>query len=477
MTIVRMPPSPTGHLHLGTARTALFNYLFAKNKEGQIIFRWEDTDRERSSAEFETEILEGLKWLGMDFEKESHLFCRQTENEAVHKEWLAKLWEQGKVFPCFVTPEEIEAQRHEAQKNKTNFVFWSPFRDESREVLEAKMKTGEKYVWRIKAPRDTQIAFDDLIRGPIEVSSETLGDFVVARADGSVLYLLANVVDDWTQGVTHIFRGEDHISNTPKQVMIYDALGADKPAFGHIPLVLDSKKRKLSKRNVEPGVCVLIKDFQAAGFVPEAVVNGLALTGWNPKSTEEVFSLEKLIEVFDIKHVNKSAAQYNFDKMIWLNTHWVRNMDVSTLIGHVNELNGTSYGAEHKKAFEVARLKARDLNEVEAQLEYLLSDPGLDASLLQNEKMKIDEEMLSRVLPEIKTMLEGIEESDWNPEYIRERCVESIAKLEIKNGQFLNPFRVALSNQSVSAGPFDIAVVIGKEETLNRIKRAVNLFL
>lgn len=438
-----------------------------------MIFRWEDTDRERSSAEFETEILEGLKWLGMDFQKESHLFCRQTDNEAVHKEWLQKLWDMGKVFPCFVTPQEIDAQRHEAQKNKTNFVFWSPFRDESREELETKMKSGDKYVWRIKTPRDTQIEFDDLIRGPIDVSSQTIGDFVVARADGSVLYLLANVVDDWTQGVTHIFRGEDHISNTPKQVIIYDALGAKKPAFGHIPLVLDSKKRKLSKRNVEPGVCVLIKDFQEAGFVPEAVVNGLALTGWNPKSTEEVFGLEKLCEVFDIAHVNKSAAQYNFDKMIWLNTHWVRNMDILKLIDHFNEQKGTSYTDKHAQAFDVARLKARDLNQVEEQLTYLLTDPGLDPELLRSEKMKIDDEMLSRVLPEIKTMLEGISESDWNPEYIRERCIESIAKLEVKNGQFLNPFRVALSNQAVSAGPFEISQVIGKPETLKRIDRAI----
>lgn len=473
MVIVRMPPSPTGHLHLGTARTALFNYLFAHHHNGKIIFRWEDTDRERSSTEFEKEILEGLKWLGMDFEKESFLFTRQTENETVHKQWLEKLWQQGKVFPCFVTPEEIEAQRQEAQKNKTNFVFWSSFRDLNRLEAEEKMKSGEKFVWRIKATKDQEVSFQDLIRGDIKVSTQTIGDFVVARSDGSVLYLLANVIDDWTQGVTHIFRGEDHISNTPKQVMIYEALGADKPAFGHIPLVLDSKKRKLSKRNVEPGVCVLIKDFQEAGFVPEAVVNGLALTGWNPKSTEEIFSLDQLRAVFEIKNINKSAAQYNFDKMQWLNTHWVRTMDVKTLIQHFNALKGTEYSQDQIKAFEVARLKARDLHEVQTQLGYLLSDPGLDREKLLNEKMNIDEEMLGRVLPEIQTMLEGIADSDWNAEYIREQCVKSIEKLSVKNGQFLNPFRVALSNQPISSGPFEICEAIGKEEALRRIKRAV----
>jgi glutamyl-tRNA synthetase len=467
--IVRMPPSPTGGLHLGTARTALFNYLFAKNAGGKIIFRWEDTDKERSKKEFETEILDGLAWLGMDFEKESSHFFRQSENREVHTRWLEKLWEMEKVFPCFVTPAEIEAQRNEATKQKTNFVFWSPFRNEKKEVLEEKMKSGEKFVWRLRTPKDQDVQFTDLIRGDISVSTNTLGDFVVARGDGSVLYMLANVVDDWTQGVTHVLRGEDHISNTPKQILLYQSLGANLPQFGHIPLVLDAQKRKLSKRNVDPDTCVLIKDFQEKGFLPEAVVNGLVLLGWNPKSTEEVFSFDQLVDAFDLGNVNPGAAQYNFEKMKWFNTHWVRTMDLKILAKRFTEFSGETCD---EKVLEVAREKSRDLHDIKAQLEYLIADPDIDTTLLLSEKMNIDQDMVQKVLPAIGEMLGGVCEDEFNREKLREVSTEKIAELEVKNGQFLSPFRIALSNRPVSVGPFEIAEIIGKAETLRRIERA-----
>jgi glutamyl-tRNA synthetase len=467
--VVRMPPSPTGGLHLGTARTALFNYLFAKHHGGKIIFRWEDTDKERSKKEFETEILEGLKWLGMDFETQSDHFFRQTENIKTHKEWLLKLWEAEKIFPCFVTPEEIAHMRTEATKQKTNFVFWSPFREESREILDEKMKSGESFVWRLRVPRDKDVRFKDLIRGDISVNTNTLGDFVIARSDNSVLYLLANVVDDWTQGVTHVLRGEDHISNTPKQILLYKALGADIPQFGHIPLVLDAQKRKLSKRNVDPDTCVLIKDFQEKGFLPEAVVNGLVLLGWNPKSTDEVFSFEKLIKIFALENVNPGAAQYNFEKMKWFNTHWIRTIELSKLNEHFKGFSGQDC---EKRILEVAREKSRDLHDIVAQLEYLTQDPDITRELLLSEKMNIDQAMAQRVLKEIQNMLETLNENEWNREKLRELSTEKITELCLKNGQFLSPFRIALSNRPVSVGPFEIAEILGKNETLRRIKRA-----
>lgn len=473
MVIVRMPPSPTGSLHLGTARTALFNYLFAKNKNGKIIFRWEDTDQERSKAEFETEILEGLTWLGMDFEKESFLFCRQSENASLHKEWLLKLWDMEKVFPCFVTPKELDELRETAQKEKQNFVFWSPDRDTPRDVLIQKMESGLPYVWRLRSPRNEEVSFDDLIRGSISVSSETLGDFVVARSDGSVLYLLANVLDDWTQGVTHIFRGEDHISNTPKQVLLYKSLDVAPPAFGHIPLVLDHQKRKLSKRNVLPGVCVLIRDFQEAGFVPEAVVNGLALTGWNPKSTEEVFSLEELVSVFDVSHINGSAAQYNFEKMEWLNTHWIRNMEVSALKHHLSVFTGETYDDTFDAILHVARQKSRTLQDVQQQVSYFVSDPGIDPEHMFHEKMGINASLIQKVFPVLIDSLLLVSEEHWNEDSLRDASVSVIQSLGLKNGQVLHPFRVALSNQAVSVGPFEIASLLGKQETLHRLDRAL----
>ncbi len=471
--IVRMPPSPTGKLHLGTARTALFNYLFAKNHNGKIIFRWEDTDLERSKKEFETEILDGLKWLGMDFIAESSQLFRQSENAKLHREWLEKLWQENKIFPCFVTPEEIEGLRTKATKDHTNFVFWSPFRDKKREELEGKIKSGEKFVWRIRAPKNEEIIFEDLIRGQVSVNSDTIGDFVVARSDGSVLYLLANVLDDWTQKVTHVLRGEDHISNTPKQIILYKALGAVKPFFGHIPLVLDNQKRKLSKRNTDPDTCVLIADFIAKGFVPEAVINGLALLGWNPKSTEEIFSLADLVKVFDLQNVNPGAAQYNFEKMKWFNTYWIRNLPIEKLITHFNEFSGEKFDPKKDAImFGFIREKIRSLEEISVHLEYLTNDPGTDPQKLISEKMKIDIPLAKSVLTEIATMLQKLDEASWNIETMREISTKKIEELGVKNGQFLSPFRIALSNREVSVGPFEIAKILGKKETLKRIKRA-----
>lgn len=470
--VVRMPPSPTGSLHLGTARTALFNFLFAAHYKGKIIFRWEDTDRERSRAEFETEILEGLAWLEMDFKKESEQIYRQTENESLHHEWLEKLWKEGKIFPCFTTPEEIETQRKKAESEKKNFVFWSPYRDETKESLEKKMKAGEPFVWRLRVPKEETIVFGDLIRGKISVQAETLGDFVVARSDGSVLYLLANVLDDWTQGVTHVIRGEDHISNTPKQILLYQALGVEEPYFAHIPLVLDAQRRKLSKRNADPNMCVLIKDFQAAGFVPEAVVNGLALLGWNPKTEQEIFSLEELEQCFDLQNVNPGAAQYNFEKMQWFNAQWIRDMDIGALRKRYNAFGAKKLEESQEKMLMLAREKSRNLKEIESHLEYMMDDPGIDPTLLVHEKMKIDATMAKKMLREVETMLKNIPPAQWNETFIQNESFRCIEALGVKNGPFLNSFRVALSNRSVSVGPFGIAAVLGKEETIRRIERA-----
>ncbi|MCF7846479.1 MAG: glutamate--tRNA ligase [Candidatus Gracilibacteria bacterium] len=465
--VVRMPPSPTGHLHLGTARAALFNWLFARHHSGKIIFRWEDTDRERSKPEFEREILDGLKWLGMDFEQESEIF-RQTENAELHRQKLAKLWEEEKVFPCFTPAEELEEQRKKAATDKTNFVFWSPWRELDKKTAEEKMKT-EKFVWRLRTPRDRWIVWKDLVRKKVSVNTDTIGDFAVARADGSVLYFLANAIDDATQNITHVLRGEDHISNTPKQMLLYEALGESEPTFGHIPLVLDQQKRKLSKRNVEPGVCVLVKDFQTAGFLPEGVVNGLVFLGWNPKTTEEIFSMEALVEKFEITKVNPGAAQYDFGKMLWFNSQWMRRVDVKKLQQYFADFSGKSVPVE---ALEIAREKAKTLVELEDELKYLLDDPGWDASLLMHEKMGLTIEDGQKMLAEILPLLKEISESEWTAEKLHEVSVKKIEALGIKNGPFMWPFRVALSNRKGSAGPFEIASVIGKEETLRRVERA-----
>jgi glutamyl-tRNA synthetase len=461
-----MPPSPTGHLHLGTARAALFNWLFTEKNHGEIIFRWEDTDIERSKEEFETEILDGLAWLGMNF-REKKMY-RQTECKEVHAEYLKKLWDEGKVFPCFTTPEELEKLRNEAAARKEGFVFWSPFRDLEKGEAEARMKT-DRFVWRLKVEKNKWVVFKDLIRKKVSVNTDTLGDFAIARANGSVLYYLANVLDDWLQGVTHVLRGEDHISNTPKQILIYEALGAPMPTFGHIPLVLDSSKKKLSKRNVLPGVCVLISDFQEAGFIPEGVVNGLVFLGWNPKTTEEIFSLKDLEERFDISQVNGAAAQYDFKKMIWFNAQWMRKIEIEKLQNYYADFCGETVGLT---MLAVAREKAQTLVELKDELSYLVSDPGIEKEIIGNEKWALSVTSAQETLKKINEMLEKIDENKWTRENIEAVSVAKITELRMKNGEFLWPFRTALANRKGSAGPFDIAAVIGKSESLKRVKRA-----
>lgn len=484
--IVRMPPSPTGQLHLGTARTGLFNYLFAKNQNGKIVFRWEDTDKARSKAEYEAEILSGLKWLGMDFQVESHLFVRQTDSLEKHTKRLLEMWDQDLIFPCFVTLDEIEAQRESAQKCKQNFVFWSPSREIPRAELEERMKS-ESFSWRIKTPKHQDMIFSDEIRGEVKTNTDTIGDFVVARSDGSVLYLLANVFDDDTEGITHVIRGEDHIANTPKQLVLWQALGIEPPNYAHIPLVLDHKKRKLSKRRVEPGVAVLIPDFQTQGFLPESVLNGLAFLGWNPKTTEEVFTKEELIDRFDLKQVNKASAQYDFEKMQWYNQQWNLRLSLSEIRERyvawlkVYDANTAKIynNLDHKTleaALEITRQKAKTFANFHDEMAYFFIPPEITNDLIFNEKMKVDRDLSQTVLKEIKNMLTNLKDSDFTPENLKAVAVEKIGELGLKNGQFLWPFRTSLSGREKSAGPFEIGAIIGKNEALNRIETALNTF-
>ncbi len=473
--IVRMPPSPTGKLHLGTARTVLFNYVFAKSHNGAIVFRWEDTDIERSNKAFEAEILEGLSWLGMRFPEEASIMVHQTDSLSEHKGRLEKLWEEGKVFPCFVTPEEIDQMREKAHKERTNFVFWSPYRDWDRAQLEAEMMTGKPYAWRFKTPQDRLIEWEDMVRGGVQINSKVLGDYVVARNNGTILYILANVFDDQAQSISHVIRGEDHITNTPKQLLLWEALGVNPPVYGHIPLVVDTEGKKLSKR---VGT-VLIADFRAQGYLPEAVLNGLAFLGWNPKTTEEIFSLSELIEVFKVEHINPAASKYDEAKIAWYNQKWAMRLDIEILYNRFLEWS-EAYDPEPlktcmedatkcQKILEIVREKSPKFSDYWDNMAYFYEAPEVNEDLLEHEKMKVDKALSKSVLSEIATLLQNMDEVDLNRENLREICIERIQEMGLKNGQFLWPFRVALSGKDKSAGPFEMVEILGKEESLNRI--------
>jgi len=479
--IVRFPPSPTGKLHLGSARTALFNFLFAKKNGGEIIFRFENTDKIRSKKIFENEILENLKWLGLDFSAQK--IFRQSENLENHQKILQKLWDENKIFPCFLSTDEIQKMRESAAAAKKNFVFWSPFRDEKKINLQKKIDAGEKFVWRFRAPKNREIIFEDLIRGKIAVNSATIGDFAIGRDDGSVLYLAANVFDDAADKISHIIRGEDGISNTPRQILIFAALEKKIPIYAHIPLVLDKNGKKLSKRNTDPEICVLISDFRKMGFLPAAVLNGLAFLGWNPKTTDEIFSLENLEKIFELKNVNSAGAKYDFEKMKFFNKKWLEKMPLENLEKYFKNWCAEFWpekkiflAAENFKiAFCRAKKNAKILTDFFADFEYLCADPKIEKEKIFHEKFGIDKNSAPKILEKIAENLEKIPEKNFTEKIIFEKMCALISAENFKNGQIFHPFRAAISNRKKSAPPHEIAEILGKKETLHRIFRAAKL--
>lgn len=435
MVITRIPPSPTGHLHIGTARTALFNYLFAKNQGGEMIFRSEDTDKERSKTEYEEEIISGLKWLGIQWDNKD--IIRQSERSELYRTKL----------------EEIIATGHAYISNEPSKA------DPAKEVSVIRLKNPNK-----------DITFTDLVRGDITFNTTELGDIVIARSIDDALYHFTVVVDDEDAGVTHVIRGEDHISNTPRQILIQEALGYNRPQYAHIPLILAPDKSKMSKRHG----AVAISEYQKAGFLPEAIVNFLALMGWNPGTEQELFSLEELIEVFSLAQVQKSGAVFNQQKFVWFNRQYLEKLNDSDFTDYVTEL---PFFAE-VPADTFLRLKPtlRERVNTRAELaesvvvgeyQFLQDELTYDTNLLKWKK----DETVADALPRLRAITEILETADYNsPESIKSTIWSYVE--EIGKGEVLWPLRVALSGQEKSPDPFTLAYILGKSTTLSRIVAA-----
>ena len=319
MTVTRFAPSPTGFLHLGNARTAIFSYLFARHSGGKFILRVEDTDRERSTKEFEESIIDDLMWLGIDWDE----FYRQSERFAIYDEYARRLLEGGHAYRCFCTQEEIERERQEAQKRGIAYRYSGRCRHLTEEKVTELMKTGRSFVLRFRVPDGREITFRDLVKGHISINADDFGDFVIVRSDGTPTYNFVVVVDDALMGVTHVIRGEDHISNTPKQILIYEALGFKVPEFAHLPVILGEDRSKLSKRHGS----VSVKAYREEGFLSEALFNYLCLLGWTPpEDAGEILSKEDLIKLFTLSEINSSPAVFSRDKLLWMNGVYIREV-------------------------------------------------------------------------------------------------------------------------------------------------------
>ena len=414
--ITRFPPSPTGPFHVGNARTALFNYLFAKQNGGKILFRLEDTDKERSKKEYEEDIINGLKWLGIDLDFKN--VVRQSERAEVYKKYLQKMIDEGKAY----ISKETEGERES--------------------------------VIRFKNP-NKKIKFEDMIRGEIEFDTTELKDFVIAKSLDEPVYHLAVVADDFEMGVTHIIRGEDGISNTPRQILIQEAIGAPRPVYAHLPLVLAPDRSKLSKR--KHGEQVSLSYYRKLGYLPDAMVNFLAFLGWNPGTDKEVFSMEELIKEFDIKKIQKAGAIFNTKKLDWINSQYIKKMDTEKLI----ELCTPYLKKEKiKKIIGIQKERMNKLSDINKDIEYFFEQP-------EYEKEKLlwrEEKDLSKTKKHLEMILELMGD---------EKAIRDYAEKEGR-GNVLWPFRVALSGKDKSPDPFAISSALGKEETKNRIKYAIS---
>ncbi len=437
--VTRFAPSPTGPVHLGSARTALFNYLFTKQNGGKMILRIEDTDPVRSKVEYERDIIEGLDWLGI---KHDELY-RQSERLDIYKKYLKKMVGEGSAYLSKEEPKE-EGQRSE--------------------------------VIRFKNP-NIKIKFDDLIRGEIEFDTTELGDFVVARDMESPLYHLAVAVDDFEMGITHVIRGDDGISNTPRQILIQEAIGAPRPIYAHIPLILAPDKSKLSKRH---GV-VSVNKYKKEGYIPEAMLNFLALLGWSPQgregTNEEVFYLDELVKKFDIEKVQKSGAVFNIDKLNWINKQYVRNVPLDILGKLLFEFLPDDFKKEATDkpklwnnivALEVERIEK--FSDIKDSVGYFFQVPEYKKDIL-NWKNEKDINKTKSHLEYIVNILYDIKESDFNKEIIK-GLVWVYAEKEGR-GNVLWPYRVALSGKEKSPDPFTLSEVLGKEESIKRLKNAI----
>jgi len=451
--VTRFAPSPTGYLHIGGARTALFNWLFARHHGGQYLLRIEDTDRARSTKEAIDAILDGLDWLGISGDGEPHF---QSQFEKRHAEVAHELIERGAGYRCYLTQEELAARREKAQAERRPFRIDSEWRDRTD------WPQGEPYVVRIKTPNEGETAIDDLVQGRVTVANAELDDFVLLRSDGTPTYMLAVVVDDHDMGVTHIIRGDDHLNNAFRQLAIIRAMGWPVPTYAHIPLIHGQDGAKLSKRHGALGVDAYRDEL---GILPEALFNYLLRLGWG-HGDDEIISLSQAIEWFDIDHVGKSPSRFDLKKLENLNGHYMREADDARLASLISEKLGISYNQLPLLIRAMPELKARasDLNQLAEGAEFLFATRPL----------VVDERAAALLTVEARGHLALVHATlsaiaNWDHDLLDAAVREVAESNALKLGKLAQPLRAALTGTTTSPGIFDVLVFLGKDESLARI--------
>jgi len=440
--ITRFPPSPTGWFHIGNARTALFNYFYTKKVNGVLKFRLEDTDKERSKQEYADDIVSGLKWLGVNIDYTNPY--KQSEHGDTYKKYIELMLKND---TAYISKEEIKEEGQRA------------------EVIRLR-NSGRK------------IKYTDMMRGEIEVDTTELGDFIIAKSVTEPIYHLAVVVDDFEMGVTHIIRGEDGIYNTPRQILIQEAIGAPRPTYAHMPFILNEDRSKLSKR--KQGELVSLSYYRNQGYLPEAMVNFLALCGWNPGTEQEILSMEELIEKFDIMKVQKSGAIFNKEKLLWFNKEYIKRLPQDRLKKEISEKLSKKYTYNDELLNKIIPIITERINTF-GELEKYVAEGEFDYFFIAPEPIKemliwkkdTDFAIPKNNLQKISEVIKNISDSDFNESSIKTILMPKAE--ELGKGSILWPLRVSLSGKDKSPDPFTLLAILGKEESLNRIEKAINL--
>lgn len=462
---VRFAPSPTGLLHIGSVRTAFINYLFSKKVNGTFVLRIEDTDFERSTNESVDAIINGLRWLNITWDEGPYF---QSKRIKIYKKYLQILIEKGFAYPCFCKKEEIEKEKEEVTKMGKIYKYSGKCKNLTQEEINKKLILNEEHAYRFNVPKG-KVVFDDLIKGKVEFNNDILDDFIIVRSDGMPVYNFSCVVDDIEMKITHVIRGEDHLSNTHKQILIYNALGHETPKFGHLPLILGKDREKLSKRHGS----VSIEEFMKEGYLPEAILNYIFLIGFSLKEPKEIFTLNEMIELFSFDKISKSSPVFDHEKLKWINSYYIRNLNENKLlviadkfIPDVLKLKGEEFLI---KLLNEIKGNIKVLSDIIYLTEYFYKEPIYENNII-NEMIK-ENEILIKFLKLFYTKIKDLE--PFNSLNIEDVIKNLLIELNIKLKDIAQPLRYILTGRFASPGLFILIELLGKDLVLKRIENFI----
>jgi len=459
MTVTRFAPSPTGYLHIGGLRTALFSWLTAQHSKGEFLLRIEDTDMARNSEEAKDAILQAFEWVGMSNDGE---VIYQSKRFDLYKRYIDQLLEEGKAYKCYMSKDELAALREEQMAKKERTRYDGRYRDFTGTAPE-----GIEPVVRIKAPTEGTIFFVDGVKGAMNIAASEVDDFVIARADGAPTYNFVVAIDDALMGLTDVIRGDDHLYNTPKQIVVYNALGFKLPNFYHVAMINNEQGKKLSKRDGATDVM----EYKALGYLPEALLNFLVRLGWS-HGDQEIFSLEEMIELFDPENINRSSSNYNLDKLLWLNAHYIKNMPNEKLAELLKEYGVNVEGHDKLELLlDATKERGKTLVELAEQISLILAAPSEYDEKSSKKAFKGDAKV---ILGDFATMLQNWDKTLHLPCDYHEVMDKLVETKEIGFGKIGMPLRVSLLGSMTGSGLDEIMAILGVDETVSRIEKAIS---